>query len=139
MPAQRYKDYISRWKLDLHYFMEVINEGYHIKSDGCSGVPDFFLVVCVEHDIHYATHKDFYTGENITQEDADKYLKWGIQYHSWFGRWSPMAWWRYSALSSKKGMGLGEGPWASGPRRLEIRLAIATIHKKTLREPELEA
>ena len=117
MPAQRYKDYITRWQ-DSDYASEVSDAGRNMMSDGCSGVPDFYLIVCTEHDIHYATHMDFWTAEIIVQEDADKYLKWGIQYHSWFGRWSPMAWWRYRVLSNKKGLGLGRGPWVTGPDRL---------------------
>ena len=117
MPAQRYKDYITRWK-DAEYASEVRDMGRNMMSDGCSGVPDFYLIVCIEHDIHYATHMDFWTAEIIVQEDADKYLKWGIQHHSWFGRWSPMAWWRYRTLSSKKGLGLGRGFWFTGPARL---------------------
>ena len=137
MPAQRYKDYISRWK-DPEYASEVRDAGRNILSDGCSGVPEFYHIVCVENDIHYATHLDYWTFETIAQEDADRYLKWGIQYFSIFGRWSPMAYWRYWALSSKKGLGLGREPWESGPERLEKRLAGAS-HARPDVEPDLGA
>ena len=93
-------------------------ESIRIRANGCSGVPDFFLVVCDEHDIHYGTHVDFYTKKPIKQEDADRMLKWGIQFFSWFGRWSPMAWWRYRALSKERGLGFGTASWESGPARL---------------------
>ena len=137
MPAQRYKDYISRWK-DPEYASEVRDAGQNILSDGCSGVSEAYHIVCVEHDIHYATHLDYWTFETITQEDADKYLMWGIQFHSWLGRSSLFAWWRYRALSSKKGLGFGRGPWESGPERLEKRLAGAS-HARSDVEPDLGA
>ena len=133
MPAQRYKDYITRWQNES-YYDEVLSEAAEILSDGCSGVPDFYRVVCLEHDIHYATHMDYWTSEIIVQEDADKYLKWGIQYYSWFGRASPMAWWRYRALSNEKGWGLGYRAWQDGPHRLKVRLAVEAVHKKRLEE-----
>lgn len=121
MAVTSYQQYVKRWK-ERDYAERVLLEALRIKADGCSGVPDFFLVVCDEHDIHYGTWVDFYTKESILQEDADQMLKWGIQFFSWFGRWSPMAWWRYSALSKEKGLGVGRAAWESGPRRLEERL-----------------
>jgi hypothetical protein len=117
MAITRYKDYVRRW-LYPDYPVYVRVEARLINSDGCSFVPDFYLIVCQEHDIHYAWHEDFYTGDDISKEDADRYLKWGIQFHSFFGRWSPMAWWRYRALSKKKGLGLGQDAWETGPERM---------------------
>lgn len=114
-------DYCSRWS-DPTYADRVRVEGARIKSDGCSGVLDFYLIVCTEHDIGYGTHKDFFTGLPITEEDADLMLKWGIQWHSWLGRWSPIAWVRYRALSRVHGLGLGKASWATGPARLAKRL-----------------
>lgn len=119
--ALSYAGYIVRWDT-VDYRARVLAEAIRIKADGCSGVPDFFLVVCDEHDIHYAGHRDFYTGALLTQEHADQMLQWGIQYFSWFGRWSPMAWWRYRALSREKGLGLGRASWDTGPQRLRDRL-----------------
>jgi len=122
VPAQTYKAYCPRWELEP-YRKRVKAEAARIGSDGCSGVPDFYWIICLEHDIHYATHKDFFTGAPLTKEDADRYLKWGIQYHSSLGRQSPMALWRYWALSEKKGVGLGSGAWESGPERMKKYLA----------------
>jgi len=127
MVARKYKDYIERWETPpaygVDYADQVREEANRIRSDGCSGVLDLYVDVCYEHDIHYATHCCFYLGDELTQEDADRYLKWGIQYFSSFGRCSPMAWWRYTALSKKKGLGLGAGAWETGPERLKRRLA----------------
>ncbi|KKN65020.1 hypothetical protein LCGC14_0485770 [marine sediment metagenome] len=124
VPAQTYRGYSSRWTIPA-YKNRVKAEAAWIGSDGCSGVPDFYWIVCLEHDIHYATHRDFLTGAPLTKEDADRYLRWGIQYHSSLGRQSPMALWRWWALSKKKGMGLGSRAWETGPERMKRRLALA--------------
>ncbi|MCB7128003.1 MAG: hypothetical protein J3T61_00490 [Candidatus Brocadiales bacterium] len=127
LPAQTYREYRQRWKNPPAYGIDyaglVRMRAKDIRSDGCSGVLPLYEDVCYEHDIHYATHRCFYLGDELTQEDADRYLKWGIQYFSFFGRWSPMARWRYRALSSKKGLGLGRKSWETGPERLRQRLA----------------
>src|SRR3990170_5487506 len=118
-----YRQYIKRWKKKCPYRQAVRECALSIKSDGCSGPAlEFYQDGCFEHDIHFAYHYDFFTGEQITEEDADLMLKWYIQYHSWFGRWSPMAAWRYEALSSEGGWGFGHDAWITGPRRLQERL-----------------
>ena len=96
MPARTYTEYVARWT--LAYERRVRNEALRIQSDGCSGVLDAYLIQCYEHDIHYATHRDFFDRSELEQCHADNYLRWGIQMRSWFGRWSPMAWWRYKGL-----------------------------------------
>ena len=116
------REYCERW-CDPKYGQRLRQEAKDILSDGCSGVPDFYWLVCVEHDWAYAHHLDFYTKNPITEEEADLMLKWGIQWHSWFGRWSPMAWWRYTGLSKEKGLGFGSTAWKTGPQRLIERLA----------------
>jgi len=121
-PRWTYEDYAARWT-DA-YRQKVLAEALTIKADGCSGVPDFFLIVCLEHDSLYARHRDLFTGLPVTQEQADLFLKWGIQYHSRFGRWSPMAWWRYRALS-KNGLGFGRRAWLTGPLRLTQRTGLS--------------
>ena len=115
-----YAEYIVRWKTPA-YRIDVVREATRIKADGCSGVPDFFLIICDEHDIHYSTHRDFFTQKTIKQEDADRCLKYGIQYFSWFGRWSPMAWWRYRVLS-RQHLGFGMNAWKTGPQRARERM-----------------
>lgn len=68
-----------------------------IASDGCTGVPDFYLGGCVIHDFHYATHRDF-DNLPITRAEADRRLRQYIQTYSAFGLLSPMSWWRWAAV-----------------------------------------
>jgi len=133
MSVDAFRIYKGRWE-DSLYRGKVLAKGDEIISDGCSGVSEAYHVVCVEHDIHYALHEDLYTGELIFQEDADLFLMWGIQFHSWFGRLSPMARWCYRALSSKKGLALGREPWETGPDRLVQRLAEGRTERPTVEE-----
>ena len=71
-------------------------------SDGCSGVPDFHLDGCYEHDIAYRTGKDLY-GNQITRAEADRRFRIYIQKHSLLakfrlGFFSPMSWWRWAGV-----------------------------------------
>ena len=50
----------------------------YVKSDGCTGVPDFFVEACREHDFYYRTHHDF-EGKLITRSEADKRFRLRIQ------------------------------------------------------------
>ena len=68
--------------------------GVFVATDGCSGVPDFYLNCCIIHDWWYRTHRNL-DGTPITKTQADKGLKECIQADSVLGRFSPMAWWRY--------------------------------------------
>lgn len=63
-------------------------------SDGCTGVPDFYLDACYEHDIHWRTGFTL-LGDPITYAEANTRFRRVIQSRSPFGRFSPMAWWRY--------------------------------------------
>ena len=113
-------EYLKRWQ-DPAYPTRVHAEALRIYSDGCSGVTQLYRVVCEEHDVGYATHRDFATGQVITEEDADLMLRWGIQHFSWLGRWSLVAWVRYTGLSKVEGLGLGSAAWRTGPDRLQER------------------
>ncbi len=79
------------------YWRKVRAKAKELKSDGCSGVPDFYKDCCLEHDVHYRTHKTI-DGIDIDRKTADGTLKKCIQSRSLFGRWSPMAQWRYLAI-----------------------------------------
>ena len=68
--------------------------GVFVATDGCSGVPDFYLNCCIIHDWWYRTHRNL-DGKPITKTQADKGLSECIQADSWLGRFSPMAHWRY--------------------------------------------
>lgn len=65
-----------------------------IKSDGCTGVPEFYHKECVKHDWWYRTHIDF-CGSPIKKAEADTRFRQGIQHKSKFGFLSPMAAWRW--------------------------------------------
>ena len=71
--------------------------GLFIATDGCSGVPDFYLDCCIIHDWWYRTHRHL-DATPITKYQADKALAECIQNDSFFGRFSPMAWWRRRGL-----------------------------------------
>ena len=90
---------------DRAYWRRVKAVAQVLHSDGCSGVPDFYLDVCWEHDIHYRTHQTV-EGQALTRRNADALLRAGIQARSSFGRFSPMAWWRWAALRW-----MGEAAW----------------------------
>lgn len=78
-----------------------------IKSDGCTGVPDWFLDDCIVHDWWYRMKIDF-NGSPISREEADKRYRWMMQRRSVFGVYSPMAWWRWAGVKL-----FGKSAWQS--------------------------
>lgn len=91
---------------DPSYRERVKREAQRLKSDGCSGVPDWYVIACFDHDIMYRTHRDVQQ-EVVTRQQADQRLRWAIQHESPFGRLSPMSWWRWAAvrLAGRKAWG----------------------------------
>ena len=79
---------------DKEYWKRVAHKAIDLDSDGCTGVPDFYITGCYEHDVHYRTHKTL-DGKPITRAESDRQLRQYIQSKSKFGRFSPMAWWRW--------------------------------------------
>lgn len=92
-------------------------------TDGCTGVPDWYVEACWEHDLHYRygrkllllhfvkDEKNQYRlelGEKITQHWADTRLKQSIRSLSWLAYLSPVACWRWFGLSK---VGLGRSGW----------------------------
>lgn len=69
-----------------------------LKSDGCTGVKDYFLDACLEHDIHWRTGRTVF-GVSITTGQANRRFRKVIQSRSRFGRFSPMSWWRWAGVS----------------------------------------
>ena len=67
-------------------------------SDGCTGVPDFYLEACLEHDIHWRTGRTLY-GQTISTRQSNTRFRWVIQDRSLFGVFSPLSWWRWAAVS----------------------------------------
>ena len=78
-----------------------------LKSDGCTGVPDFYEDACFEHDIHFRTHLTI-DDRPITFEEANHWLGERIKAESCFGRFSPMAWWRERGVTI-----FGRAAWES--------------------------
>ena len=79
---------------DKEYWKKVAHKAIDLESDGCTGVPDFYIECCYEHDIHYRTHKTL-EGQDITRAEADKQLRECIQSKSKLGIFNPMSWWRW--------------------------------------------
>jgi hypothetical protein len=84
------------------YIAAVERQCAELGCDGCTGVPDFYLMGCLEHDIAYHTGHDP-RGQRITKDEADERLRWYIQNHSVLGWASPMAWWRWWAVKEFAG------------------------------------
>ena len=94
---------VPDWELRLvppkgaYYWTRVRRVASRLGSDGCTGVPDFYLDSCLEHDIHYRTHHTL-DGRRISRRQSDMRKRRVIQSRSPFGLLSPMAWWRWAGL-----------------------------------------
>lgn len=82
---------------DPTYLRLIYLKAEELQSDGCSGVPDFYIKACWEHDVHYRTHQTIF-GRPITRAQADAVFRQRIQEMSLFGVLSPMSWWRWTGL-----------------------------------------
>lgn len=97
------------------YWDRVRKRAKTLGSDGCTGVKDYYLDACLEHDGHYTTHEwvGYLTWEDagekepltysipprpISRGEADTRFRQVIQTMSRFGRFSPMSWWRYAGV-----------------------------------------
>ncbi|HYE89541.1 MAG TPA: hypothetical protein VEA38_00920 [Terriglobales bacterium] len=89
------------------YWARVRQRAAELGSDGCSVVADFYLDACLEHDIHYRTHRRL-DGTPITKAEADALFRQRIQERSCLGRFSPMSWWRWAAVALFGGSAWGE-------------------------------
>lgn len=101
------KEYMARW--DAAYVELVEYKAAEVHADGCTGVPDFYLLGCLEHDIAYRTHKDP-LGIPLTKEEADQRLRWYVQMRSPFGLLSPMSWWRWAGVKWFAGRAWNKNP-----------------------------
>ena len=79
------------------YWEKVRIEALRLKSDGCTFVSDIFLEACYEHDIHWRTGKTL-EGLAITVAQANTRFRLVIQHRSRFGRYSPIAWIRWTGV-----------------------------------------
>lgn len=96
--SEGFETWITNTDDDMRYWRRVRVRATELRSDGCSGVPDFYKDACLEHDIHYRTHR-YMSGDPIDKQTADLILKRRIQSWSLFGSYSPMAWWRWKYLT----------------------------------------
>lgn len=101
MPTTRpqvlsWPEHLDRWHT-AWYRKRIRQVAGFMKSNGCTGVPDWHVDCCFEHDIAYRSGHDV-LGYKITRREADKRLRWCIQMESPFGIFSPMSWWRWLAV-----------------------------------------
>ena len=80
------------------YWTNVRRIAKELGSDGCTGVVDIFLSACLEHDIHFRTHK-FLCGCEIDFSTANYIFRRRIQQRSLFGRFSPVSWLRWIGVN----------------------------------------
>jgi hypothetical protein len=94
------------WKLVKHKALKELKP----PSDGCSGVPDWHVEACWEHDIHYRLGRrmvlihrskggyQMEMGEPITRRWADQRFRSAIRSLSWMAWLTPMALWRFAGV-----------------------------------------
>lgn len=87
---------------DVHLFANALG------ADGCTGVVDYLKWTCLEHDVHYRTHK-MIGGEEIAKREADYIFRVRIQQGSGLGVCSPIAWIRWLGVKV-----FGRGAWQHG-------------------------
>lgn len=106
--------------MGLSYTEELEAWGKTVGSDGCTVVPEFFRVCCLEHDRAYATGKTL-RGVVVTKADADQRFRDCIQRHSTFRWLSPLSWWRWWAVRQ-----FGRGVWATPPPQTYVHAVYDT-------------
>lgn len=80
------------------YWVIVRKAAAALKSDGCTGVKDFYKDSCLEHDIHWRTGRTVF-GVPITTAQANTRFRKVIQSRSRAGRFSPLSWIRWAGVS----------------------------------------
>ena len=105
---------------DPTFWEEVEWTAAAVKANGCSGVPEFYHQACLLHDCYYRLGVDF-TYQDITRRESDRRFRQAIQARSFFGRISPMAWWRWVGVRR-----FGSASWNAaeqGVNRYRVRIA----------------
>ena len=80
------------------YWVLVRRRAKELRSDGCTGVADFYVDACFEHDVHWRTGHTLW-GDRISTRQANMRFRRVIQDRSPLGLLSPMAWWRWAGVS----------------------------------------
>lgn len=103
------------------YWSRIRTRAVEIESDGCTGVPDFYLDACLEHDVHYHDGRRI-DGVPITQAWADRRFRQRIQSRSMLGVLHPMSWWRWAGVRI-----FGRRAWTQHRERERIIRAILRL------------
>ena|SRR3990167_1797839 len=91
---------------DKLYWSDIDAKSKELKSDGCTGVPDYLVWTCKEHDIFFRTHYTL-AGRSIDFRTANYIFRVRIQQGSGLGIFSPVAWCWWAAVSV-----LGKKAWS---------------------------
>lgn len=99
MTVNNLRDWLKETAWDRIYWSELRARARELAADGCSGVPDWMVWTCLEHDVHYRTHRRL-DGTAIDKTTADMILRvrmqqgsaWGMFYWRAWARWSGVAW-----------------------------------------------
>jgi hypothetical protein len=83
----------------------------HKESDGCTGVKDWWVEACWEHDWHWRYAVTLY-GDPITFDEANARFRQSIQMRSLLGRFNPLSWIRWEGVRR-----LGRGIWDDHRRK----------------------
>ena len=97
MNSTKLDQWLATTAWDKLYWSLVDEMANVLKSDGCTGVADYLRWTCLEHDIHFRTHK-FLDGTPIDFGTANYIFRVRIQQGSGLGVMSPVSWWRWAAV-----------------------------------------
>ena len=87
---------------DDNDYWALIEQWAHEYSDGCTGVPDFYVEACWEHDYHFRYGVTLF-GDVITFNEANDRFRQAIQMRSRLRWFSPLSWTRYLGVSTPFG------------------------------------
>lgn len=82
---------------DRPYWDRVTEEAHRRGSDGCTGVADFRIECCFQHDLEWNGRT--VDGEPISRAETNARFRQCIASRSPLGRYSPMAWIRWLGVS----------------------------------------
>lgn len=92
-------------KNDKEYWALIEYWAKHYGSDGCTGVKDWYVQACWEHDYHHKYGVTLFR-EPITFDETNTRFRQVIQMFSKMKWFSPLSWERYLAVSSPIGRAL---------------------------------
>src|SRR3990167_900111 len=95
MPRLPGKDDTAYWKLIEQW-------AHEYQSDGCTGVPDFYVEACWEHDYHHRYAVTLF-GDPITFHETNTRFRQARQSRSKLRLFSIVSWERYLAVASPIG------------------------------------